>query len=493
MALTTEQRNALPDHHFAVPGKRRLPINDERHTKLAWDMVDRTKGIDDAEKKAARAHILRRASELGIDTSQWNKEVSASVGPMTISIAAMSLNLPDVDDHPNRMPFTGILMRLNEPSDAAPHGAGGRRTIMSTETARALLPSLLGMPIDFKTDFKGHNPKQKLGTLTAADIATDAKGDYVAIGGFFYAADFPEECDFIQAEKAELGFSYEIKAETQVAGALLKITGGKFTGAAVLYKNKAAYTSTSLAAKADQEFETMDAKELEALLAAALKPVVDGQTDLAKKVAALEAAKTTDMAANAEMRGKMKPHTDALRSCAASMEAAGIGLHATQGHVGVLNRMAASMDAEAASGKVPHVYRDHDWSLSHGGDVAALLAAALGKKPGEPDGKAPDTAAISAAVEAAIKPMKDALDAANTKITDLSAKAFKEAAPPERKTLSAEATALLTKADIKPDATTNKVGVRALDAACAKANLKTGESMALKIALSAANMLDNAA
>lgn len=489
MPLTKEQRDALPSGHFAVPGKRRLPINDERHTKLAWDMVDRTKGLTDAEKKDARAKIVTRARELGIDTSKWDTRlIHVAATNITLTLAAMSIALPRDDEHPNRMPFKGVLMRLDQPSDEPPGGAGGRRTIMSREVAASILPSLLSMPVDFRDDFSGHDAQQKIGTITAADV----EGDAIVIEGFFYAADFPQECDFIQAEKEALGFSYEIRAQTQVDGALLKIVGGAFTGAAVLFKDKAAYKSTSLAATAEQELD-MTKEEMQALLADAVKPITEQVGKLTAQVEKIEAG-GNDLAANAEMRSRVATHTAALRNCAASMEAAGIGLHSTQGHVRVLHHMAASMEAEAAAGKLPHIYRDHDWSLSHSAvDVNKAVAEALAAAGVKTDKEKDASKAITDAVTEAMKPMQAALEAAQTELKDLKAKGFRETQEPARKTLSAEGQLLLNKTQLKPDDKTGKIGVRALDAAIGTAKLGNTDSMALKIALQNANMLDNAA
>lgn len=71
--LTAAQRDALDDNEFAVPGKRELPMKDRRHVKLAWDMVDRTEGLTDDEKREARRRILRRAKRLKVDTRGWDR------------------------------------------------------------------------------------------------------------------------------------------------------------------------------------------------------------------------------------------------------------------------------------------------------------------------------------------------------------------------------------------------------------------------------------
>jgi phage gp29-like protein len=71
VALTAAERDALSDDDFAVPAKRELPIKDRNHVKAAWDLVDTTKDLTEAERGEARRRILARAKALGIDTSGW--------------------------------------------------------------------------------------------------------------------------------------------------------------------------------------------------------------------------------------------------------------------------------------------------------------------------------------------------------------------------------------------------------------------------------------
>ena len=88
---------------------------------------------------------------------------------------------------------------------------------------------------------------------------------------------------------------------------------------------------------------------------------------------------------------QIKPHVDACNTCAAAMEAAGVGGHPTQGHAAVLRRMATHLATEAAAGRVPHVFGDTGYftaAADEGGDKGAKrereikLAAAIGKDPG---------------------------------------------------------------------------------------------------------------
>lgn len=423
MPLSKEERDALAPELFAVPGKRKLPINDETHTSLAWDQVDRTQGLSEAERSEARARILRRAEVLGIDTSEWDKSVRAAA----ITLWGMSLNVPEVANHPNRMPFSGVLTFVNQPSDLPPGGSGGKRTYLPKDVAEKALESLLGMAIDYSKDLSAHDVTQKIGVITGADIV----GDEVRIEGFFYAHDFPQECARIQSEKEDLGFSYEVTAKTRPMGDLLQIVSCVFTGAAVLYKDKAAYQSTSLAAQAEQDIE-MTKEEMEALLAGALGPITEKISAVTTQVQALQASSDATLQANRETRDRVAPHAAALRSCAAAMEASGIGLHSSQGHVKVLHHMAASMEADAAAGKLPHIFRDHDWGFS------AAAAPSPSPAPAALDAENP-----------VIKGITDTLAGLGTQLTDLKSAAFKTAEAPARKTLPADVMTLLAKGGIK--------------------------------------------
>ncbi|MGZ7173894.1 DUF6582 domain-containing protein [Burkholderia gladioli] len=437
MSLSKEERDKLPADQFAVPGKRKLPIHDATHTRLAWDMVDRTQGLSDTERREARDNIRRRAKELGIDTTGWHAVRAAAMAAATaMTLWGMSLNVPEVTDHPNRMPFSGVLTFVNQPSDLPPGGSGGKRTYLPKDVAEKALGSLLGMAVDFSDDLSAHDVTQKIGVITGAEIV----GDEVRIEGFFYAADFPQECARIQEEKEDLGFSYEVRAQTRPMGDLLQIVSCVFTGAAVLYKDKAAYQSTSLAAQAEQDIE-MTKEEMEALLASTLGPITKQITEVTTQVAALKASTETAVQANAAMRDRVSPHATALRNCAAGMEAAGIGLHSARGHVKVLHHMAASMEAEAAGGHLPHIYRDHDWGFSASSDpaeiAAAAAAAAARAKPADASGLTAENPVI--------KGITDTLAALGTQLTDLKAAAFKGAEAPQRRTISSETIALLAK------------------------------------------------
>lgn len=462
MALTKEARDALPESSFAVPSKRALPIHDVSHVKMAWRMVDRTQGLSEGERKTARERILHKAKELGIDTADWH-----TIAAMALD--AMAIEMPEVEDHPNRMPFSGILTRLDQPSDQAPHGSSGKLVYLPKDVAERALPSLLGMAVDFEAGFEGHDPQAKIGVITAATI----EGNALHIEGFIYASDFPEEAVAIQRDKNQLGFSFEMKrvqVETMDANPLV-ITDCVFTGAAILKKDRAAYTTTSLAAAADQTGKdlNMSPEDLKKILGEAINPLAEAQKTITDRLDKIEASGKSINGGAEHTRAAIEPHASALESCAAAMEAAGIGNHASQGHAVVLRRMAGSMRAEAAMGKMPHIYRDHDYGYSAAADKGA------------------DTAK---AVEEATKPLLEKIASLGTQMADLKASAFKNAEEPARKTVDAKITALLAKAGIGEPEEGKKLNPHELSKAFSAAGMNTRTILEAKAALAHAGLID---
>ena len=162
--------------------------------------------------------------------------------PAALAMRAMAVEFPEVTGHPNRLPFTGCLTLVDVPSDKAPSGARGHRVVLTREAAEAALPSLLGMAVDYKAGWDGHDARQKCGIITAAHL----DGKRLMVAGFLFARDFPE------TEKAghrEMGMSYEL-ADAHVAdmrAGIWTLTRATFTGAAILLRSKAAYRDTSFA------------------------------------------------------------------------------------------------------------------------------------------------------------------------------------------------------------------------------------------------------
>ncbi len=159
-------------------------------------------------------------------------------------LEAMAVKIPVVDGHPNRVAFEGTLTMVDTASDKAPAGARGHRVMLTREAAENALPSLLGMAVDYRPGWDGHDARRKIGLLTEANL----EGRKLTVRGYLYARDFPDAAEAILGHAPDrMGMSYEI-ADARVddmRAEIWKLTRVTFTGAAILLREKAAYRDTS--------------------------------------------------------------------------------------------------------------------------------------------------------------------------------------------------------------------------------------------------------
>jgi hypothetical protein len=186
--------------------------------------------------------LHRRGVETACRTG-WSR------GSAGMELRAMAVEFPVVHGHPNRLPFEGVLTLVDVASDKAPSGARGHRVILTRAAAEAALPSLLGMAVDYKSGWDGHDARQKCGIITAAEV----DGKRLTVAGYLFARDFPEmESKIGSGVGVEaMGMSYEL-ADAHVAdmrATVWTLTQATFTGAAILLREKAAYRSTSFRVK----------------------------------------------------------------------------------------------------------------------------------------------------------------------------------------------------------------------------------------------------
>jgi hypothetical protein len=195
--------------------------------------------------------------EVGVeDGSRFRQCVREAQGLRSLAMQAMAVEFPAVEGHPNRLPFEGCLTLVDEASDKAPNGARGHRVVLTREAAKEALPSLLGMAVDYKAGWDGHNARQKCGIITAAWM----EDRRLLVSGYLFARDFPEfgsggrcregarmEAGAGLPKDAAMGMSYEL-ADAHVEdmrAPVWRLTRATFTGAAILLREKAAYRGTS--------------------------------------------------------------------------------------------------------------------------------------------------------------------------------------------------------------------------------------------------------
>lgn len=224
-------------------------------------------------------------------------------------------------EHPNRMPFKGVMTYFNRPSTEAPHGANGLRVYIPKEVGEKSLASLKGMAVNYQSgNPTGHNPRSKVGVITDAKLGeTQADGAVpVEIEGYIYSLDFEEEATSIKASQSVLGFSYEtaqtqlIKGEVNGEPVAIVTSVGYFTGCSILYRDSASYADTSLAASAEKTKEelTVDLEKLLEELKSAFKAEVNSLKEefghKAKEVVSEEAPKVEEAAKEAEKEVETK-------------------------------------------------------------------------------------------------------------------------------------------------------------------------------------------
>lgn len=156
--------------------------------------------------------------------------------------ASLSIHAASLTAHNNRAKFDGVLALVDVASDKAPSGARGHRVVLTREAAEMALPSLMGMAIDYKAGWDGHDVRQKVGIITGAGV----EGHELKVSGYLFSRDFPEIEKKIREN--DLGMSYELQDAhvLDMRSTIWKITQATFTGAAILLRDKAAYRSTSM-------------------------------------------------------------------------------------------------------------------------------------------------------------------------------------------------------------------------------------------------------
>jgi hypothetical protein len=171
----------------------------------------------------------------------------------------------------NRLPFTGTLFIVGEPSERPPQGTGGKKLLIEAAEAKAALETIVGMPINARIQLDDHVTRLKVGVITAAKI----EGDRFIVNGHLFDKDFPREVNAIRlaAARGEAGMSLEA-TKTQLQDFIFKgevvakAVSLVFTGAAILLKSNAAYgDKTNLAAKSEERERRilMELKLLEAI------------------------------------------------------------------------------------------------------------------------------------------------------------------------------------------------------------------------------------
>lgn len=147
--------------------------------------------------------------------------------------------------HPNKARFEGILTYVDVPSCKPPSGSRGHNVILTKVAAETAMNSLIGMALGYKSgSWDSHDARNKVGIIT--DAWFDA--NKLMISGFIFAKDFPDVITKLRDTKGNpMGLSYELDSAhvTDMNKKVWELNRCTFTGAAILYRSKAAYSRTS--------------------------------------------------------------------------------------------------------------------------------------------------------------------------------------------------------------------------------------------------------
>lgn len=145
--------------------------------------------------------------------------------------------------HPNRAYFKGVLATTNRIIESPPSGSRGHKVILDSNAVKDALPSLVGMAVNFDLGYSDHDKRRKCGVITYAKLYRRK----ILVEGYLYGKDFPDLIHALKKAEKPFGMSYEI-ASAHVENMLAevwKVIGITFTGAAILYLDKAADKKTS--------------------------------------------------------------------------------------------------------------------------------------------------------------------------------------------------------------------------------------------------------
>lgn len=166
-------------------------------------------------------------------------------------------------ENPDFMKFDAVVGYVDTPTDATPGGGiDGYQLVINSEgmDVRSLVGSgvnvawydgWFGSP---SNSLKGHDARFKVGVIDSAQVV----GNQIMASGHLWKYDFPDVCDTIECAKESLGCSVEAYFDGFRKDEDTKVLtgfGARFTGVAILYKNKAAFTSTKIMCSIQEQEE----------------------------------------------------------------------------------------------------------------------------------------------------------------------------------------------------------------------------------------------
>jgi hypothetical protein len=187
---------------------------------------------------------------------RWRKRLEQ----MKLNVVSFSVAQ---SENPDFMKFDAVVGYVDTPTDATPGGGiDGYQLVIRSEgmDVRSLVGSGVnvawydGWFEDSSQNLKGHDARFKVGVIDSAQVV----GNQIMVSGHLWKYDFPDVCDTIECAKESLGCSVEAYFDGFQKDDDTKILtgfGARFTGVAILYKNKAAFKSTKVMCSIQEQEE----------------------------------------------------------------------------------------------------------------------------------------------------------------------------------------------------------------------------------------------
>lgn len=166
----------------------------------------------------------------------------------------------------NRAPITGVLFRVDEPSEAIPAKGPGMPLYVPKEVAASILNTVAGLPLDAHDNLSQHADEEIAGVMLSAEL----RGQDFVVHGYLWPGSKSSKVRKIVANQERLGMSMMADAwghEAEVNGQkVFWVDDIELGGANILFSDCATYRKTRLIVAENQDPGGRDPTALDATL-----------------------------------------------------------------------------------------------------------------------------------------------------------------------------------------------------------------------------------
>ncbi len=189
-----------------------------------------------------------------------------------LSLQVHNMKFEVSNEKPNWMPFTGICLFTDVPSDGIPSSNCGidKPVMFPSDEVEKSIDTFENMGVNCvwpewgnpEEAFSGHDSRRKIGVMTSASV----EDNKVVIKGGLWSWDFDDICDMVKSAKESLGWSVEVSMNIEETDEYYIAKDLEFTGVALLFADDASFSKTSIAAQRRRGVDTMSKEEMQELL-----------------------------------------------------------------------------------------------------------------------------------------------------------------------------------------------------------------------------------